>query len=147
MPVIVVGGDTDAGLAIINEMVEPGREVRAFVTDEIQGANLKKLGVKVAVGDVSDDSHVEGAASNCFTAVLIGKAATDERERSFATSVSEVLEGWATAVSSSGVRRVIWVHAGETPTAQVSESARVDPADPDLVQKVVDLDEAQTLTP
>ena len=147
MPVIVVGGDTDSGLAILDAMVEPDREVRAFVSDEIRGAALKKLGVKVAVGDVSDETHVEGAATRCFTAVLIAEAATDGRERSFAANETEVLEGWATAVATSGVRRVIWVHGGSPPETRVSESAQVDPSDPELVQKVIDLDEAQTLRP
>ena len=147
MPVIVVGADTNNGLAILDAIAEPDREVRAFVSDEIRGAALKKKGVKVAVGDVSDESHVEGAATQCFTAVLIAEAAQDDRERSFAANELEVLEGWATAVATSGVRRVIWVHDGATPETRVSESAKVDPGDPDLVQKVIDLDEAQTIKP
>ena len=71
MPVIVVGADTSKGRAVVEELVAPGREVRAFVSDPGAGAELRELGVKVALGDVSDDSHVQGACMNCFTAVLI----------------------------------------------------------------------------
>jgi len=145
MPVIVIGGDTPTGRAILERMVGPGREVRAFVSGTSQGNELRKLGVKVAVGDVSDDSHVEAASMNCFTAIMITEAANDRRERSFADSESEVLRGWATAVSVSGVSRVIWVQGGTPPDARVRETAVVDPDDPNVVQKVIDLDEAQAI--
>ncbi len=60
MPVIVVGADTPQGRAVVEGLVEPGREVRAFVSDPIVGAELRDMGVKVALGDVSDDSHIQG---------------------------------------------------------------------------------------
>ena len=145
MPVIVVGGDTPQGRAILEEMVEPDREVRAFVSNATVGGELKRLGVKVAVGDVSDESHIEGASAQCFTAVLISEAARDDRERSFAGSELEVMEGWSAAVAASGVNRVIWVHDGEPPPVAVREVAVVNPGDGDLVQKVIDLDEAQII--
>jgi putative NADH-flavin reductase len=145
MPVIVIGGDTAAGLSILEEMIEPGREVRAFVSDAAIGAELKQLGVKVAVGDVSDESHIEAASTRCFTAVLISEAARDDRERSFARTESEVMSGWSAAVAASGVSRVIWVHDGEPPPAQGREIAVVSPDDPNLVKMVVDLDEAQII--
>lgn len=145
MPVIVVGGDTPTGRAILDRMVEPSREVRAFVSDETQAVALRESGVKVALGDVSDDSHVEGAATRCFTAVLITEAARDDRERSFAPTEARVLQGWASAVAASDVSRVIWVHDGDTPPVKVRETVVVDPADPEVVQKVIDLDEAQII--
>ncbi len=145
MPVIVIGGDTTTGRAILEEMAGPGREVRAFVSRASLGAELREMGIKVAVGDVSDDSHIEAASMNCFTAIMIGKAAHDDRERSFAGSESDVLQGWASAVSASGVSRVIWVQRGTPPDAQVRETAVVDPDDPDVVRKVIDLDEAQVI--
>ena len=62
-------------------MAEPGREVRAFVSGASQGTELRQMGIKVAVGDVSDDSHIEAASMNCFTAIMIAEAAHDARER------------------------------------------------------------------
>ena len=84
MPVIVVGADTPVGLSIVSALIEPDREVRAFVTDPDVSASLKAQGVKVALGDVSDPSHVGGACLNCFSAVLVTEAARDDRERAFA---------------------------------------------------------------
>ncbi|HWL50674.1 MAG TPA: NAD(P)H-binding protein [Acidimicrobiia bacterium] len=145
MPVIVVGADTSQGRAVVKRLVEPGREVRAFVSDPDVGAELRELGVKVALGDVSDDSHVQGACMNCFTAVLITEAALDKRERSFATNERQVLEGWALAAAASGVTRVIWVHDGEPPPVRVKEVRTVSPDHPDLVAEVSALDDARFL--
>ncbi|MGH8944424.1 MAG: NAD(P)H-binding protein [Acidimicrobiia bacterium] len=145
MPVIVVGADTPKGRAVVEGLVEPGREVRAFVSDPIVGAELREMGVKVALGDVSDDSHIQGACSNCFTAVLISEAARDQRERSFAANERQVLEGWAAAAAASGVIRVIWVHDGELPPVRVREVRTVSPEHPDLVREVAALDDARFL--
>jgi len=146
MPVIVVGADTTDGQAIVEALIDPGREVRAFVTDVEVAGELRKTGVKVALGDVSDDSHIEGAVMNCFTAVLLTEAARDDRERSFGSTEQQVLEGWARAVTASGVSRVIWVHDGEVPPTGVKEAVQVSPAHPTLVDQVVTLDNARTLT-
>ena len=146
MPVIVIGADTAAGAAIVGGLVEPGREIRAFVTDAESAAALKRLGVKVAIGDVSDETHIEVAALRCFTAVLVGEAATDDRERFFASDPESVLRAWSRGISASGVRRAIWVIAGEPPSSRVAEVAVVSPGDADLVEKVVAIDDAGTLT-
>ena len=145
MPVIVVGADTQEGRALVEGLLAPGREVRAFVSDIGAAAELKQAGVKVAVGDVSDDSHVQGAALNCFTAVLVTEAARDQRERSFASAEDQVLRGWAMAAETSGVTRVIWVHDGEVPPVAAKEVRTVSPSHPSLVSEVVALDDARLL--
>lgn len=145
MPVIVVGADTPEGAVIIDRLYSPDREVRVFVTDESTGLELKKRGFKVAIGDVSDESHVEAASTRCFSAVLIGKAADDDRLRSFADNADQVLRSWANAVTNSKVRRVIWVTSRPQPEVGASEVAQVDPGDPDLAEKVYSLDEAAIL--
>ena len=109
MPVIVIGADTPLGEEITRSMLPRDGEVRAFVTDPASAAALKRLGVKVATGDVSDGSHIGGAALNCFCAVLVAAAASDERERAFATTPAEVVSAWAEGVADAGVTRVIWV--------------------------------------
>lgn len=145
MPVIVVGADTESGLKIIAALGPPGREIRAFVTNEDVAAELRRGGVKVALGDVSDESHIEAAATRCFSAILVTEAATDHRERSFASTTTQVLEGWSRAMSSAEVRRVIWVTGDEPPSVGVSEVATVDPTHPDLPSLVVALDDAQSI--
>jgi nucleoside-diphosphate-sugar epimerase len=146
MPVIVVGADTAHGRAILDGLADDRREVRAFVTDEDVGLTLKESGFKVAIGDVSDDSHIEAASTACFSAVLVTLAAQDGRERSFARTAKEVCSGWARAVEASNVTRVIWVSDAPTPETPSTETAVVSPDDPDLVGKVVALDEAQTIS-
>ena len=111
MPVIVVGADTRIGEAIISTVCRSAAEVRAFITRDTTADRLKELGVKVAIGDVSDSSHVEAAALYCFCAVLVTEAAYDERDRAFARRPDDVLAGWAEAARNAGVRRVIWVGA------------------------------------
>ena len=145
MPVIVVGADTDAGESILEELTQPGREVRVFVSDAARVDSYRSRGLKVALGDVSDDSHVWGAATRCFSAVLIAEAADDARERSFAATPEAVLEGWADAVTRAGVKRVIWVASDEPPATPGTETAIVRPDDPALASRVSELDDAQSI--
>lgn len=145
MPVIVVGADTEQGRAVVEALIEPGREVRAFVSDAGTAAELRGAGVKVALGDVSDDSHVQGASMNCFTAVLVTEAARDGRERSFASTEEQVLQGWADATAASGVTRVIWVHDGRVPQVDVDEVRVISPAHARLETEVAALDNARFL--
>lgn len=146
MPLIVVGADTRAGEAILERLDAPEREIRVFVTDEATGLRLKERGFKVATGDVSDESHIEAAALRCFSAVLIAEAATDDRERAFASSPQDVLEAWARAMSGSEVNRVIWVTEGDFPDTHADEVTCVDPTDPEFAETVIDLDEAHSIT-
>ncbi|HLF61606.1 MAG TPA: hypothetical protein VI980_10555 [Acidimicrobiia bacterium] len=145
MPAIVIGADTEAGMAIIDALAQPGREIRGFVSDPGVAAILRRRGVKVALGDVSDDSHIEGAALHCFTVVLVGEAAGDDRERSFARTEIEVLEAWGRAAVSARAHRVIWVLGGEPPVVDVPEVAQVSPTDPDFARRVAELDDARVI--
>lgn len=145
MPVIVIGADTPTGKAVVEGLVEPGREVRAFVTDVFGAEALKELGVKVAIGDVSDHTHVEAAAWRCFSAVLVGEAATDSRERAFAPDPESVYRSWARGISAAGVTRAIWIIDDAIPVSTVGETAVVSPGAPDLVERAVALDDARAL--
>ncbi len=117
MPVIVVGADTTIGTAAVDELAGRVGELRAFVTDPDHGESLKARGVKVAIGDVSDGSHVGGAALRAFCAVLIGEAAGDARERSFAGTPQAVVAAWADGLRDAGVQRIIWVGDSSMPAA------------------------------
>lgn len=90
-------------------------EVRAFVSDAIAGVRLKSLGVKVAVGDISDASHVGAAATGCFSVVAISEAAVDNRERAFASTANDLVEAWSEAIADASPQRVIWVQYPDTP--------------------------------
>lgn len=112
MPVIVVGADTPIGRVAVDALLPGAAELRAFVTDPASIDPLKARGVKVAAGDVSDGSHVGGAALNAFCAVLIEDAALDDRERSFADTPEAVVAAWAEGLRDGGVQRTIWVGDG-----------------------------------
>lgn len=142
----MVGADTTSGGTILKQLDPSAREVRVFVTDETTGLRLRERGFKVATGDVSDQSHVEAAATRCFSAVLIAEAATDDRERAFAATAREVLEGWARAMSSSDVTRVIWVTDSESPETHAREVTKVDPSEPGFAESVVAFDEAHSIS-
>jgi hypothetical protein len=146
MPIIVIGADTPEGDAILAAIAAPDREIRAFVSDPDIAAAMRSGGIKVALGDVSDDSHVEGASLGCFTAVMVEGAATDDRERSFASGREGVLDGWARAARASRVNRVIWVGGGPFPTIEGCEVAEVSPADPSYPATVATLDNAQKIS-
>lgn len=143
MPLIVVGADTPTGQLILDGVRRKG-EVRVFVTDLDKAARLRAAGLKVALGDVSDESHIEMAAWGCFSAVLVAEAASDDRERSFAADATSVLEGWARAVATAHVHRVIWVGADAPPRTRVAEVAAIS-AEGDVAARVTALDEAQRI--
>ena len=109
MPVIVIGADTPTGVAVVDAVVPNAAETRIFISDASRIDEFKEKDAKVAIGDVSDASHVEAAAMRCFCAVFVIEAASDDRERSFASDPETVVSGWAEAVRGAGIRRVIWV--------------------------------------
>ena len=109
MPTIVIGADTDLGVAIANALLGESPEVRAFVTDPEAAGTLKAMHAKVAVGDVSDAWHVAAAATNTFCAVVMAEAAVDVRDRAFADDEKAVVETWAIAIAEAGPVRAIWV--------------------------------------
>lgn len=150
MPVIVIGADTPAGESIISALLARGGEVRSFVTNPSAGAALKATGLKVAIGDLSDVSHIGTAAHHVFTAVLIEEAVADGRLFALAPDEVAVLDGWRRALQDAGVQRAIWV--GTPPAAVVDASApEVAVIDPtgrttsDLAREVADLNDRETL--
>ena len=151
MPVIVVGADTPHGAEIIDALLDREGQVRAFVTDPDTAAGLRAKKVKVALGDVSDASHVEAASTRCFSAVLLTTAAVDDRERAFARSDVAVLEGWADGIGSKGVTRAIWVtdeaHADWDPIVTTPEHVvlRLPAATEGLAAEVARLDDVAEL--
>ena len=148
MPVIVVGADSPIGGAILERLRSRQGEIRAFVSDPVVAERLRSEGgIKVALGDVTDGSHIGGAATGAFSAVLVGEAATDGRERSFAASPAAVLIQWAGAAKDAGVSRIIWV-GDEGPGVPGAETAVVETKDrspAEIADEVAELDAAATL--
>lgn len=148
MPVLVVGADTPIGASILDRLRTRDGEVRAFVSDPEVAERMRAAGgVKVALGDVSDGSHVQGAATGCFSAVLVTEASRDGRERSFAPSPDAVRGQWAGAVESAEVRRVIWVGepGPEVPSTETATVETTGRSPTDVADEVARLDEAARL--
>ena len=114
MPVLIVGADHPLGEVIARKLAAPDREVRAFISSVNSHGPLRSLGIKVAIGDLSDESHVEAAASSCFTVVFVEPALGDGRDLAFAAPEAAA-QGWANAAAGAGVKRVIWVGTGAPP--------------------------------
>ena len=152
MPVIVIGADTEIGRAVVGALSGDASELRAFVTNVDDAVSLKASGVKVAVGDVSDDGHVSGAAYRTFCAILLSEAAIDGRERSFASDSQAVVSAWGRALDQAGTTRAIWIGPEEldpTPVRDaVEQFVAVDPTGRSLaatVSDVIDLESATHL--
>ena len=146
MPILVVGADHPIGRAIVEKLVNPEREVRAFVSDTSIGAELKGLGAKVAVGDLSDESHVAAAATNCFSIAFVAPAIDDSRELAL-LAVPEVPVAWARAARDAGITRVIWV-GDRIPAFEVPEVVEVDAkalVPREIASEVARLDDLQKL--
>ena len=150
MPVLVVGADTPIGLLVMESLSERAGEIRAFVSSPDQASDLRSHGVKVALGDVSDGSHVGGAALNCFSIVFLTAAAEDHRERAFATTPNDVFSAWVEAIEMAQPRRVIWVGASGSgpPRGTIGEFAVVEVdgrSAADVAAEVAYLDDLETL--
>lgn len=152
MPVLIVGADTPIGSALTAALASRDGEVRCFVSDPRTVTELKNHSAKVAVGDVSDGSHVGAAGLNCFSLIFITEAAFDGRERSFGDNPQTVFDQWQEAIEMSGARRVIWLEEersiGSGASIRATEIAVVTTADQStrqLVERLVALDEVADL--
>lgn len=152
MPVLVIGADTVLGEAVIDALAGRGGEIRAFVTNVDAADRFRRRGVKVAVGDVSDASHIGGAGLNTYSAVLVAQATSDDRERSFAAEPEAVAAAWADGLREAGVTRAIWLEHGAAPSAAVAAAvaefvsvATDDRSPADIAADVARYDEAGTL--
>lgn len=123
MPVMVLGADHSLGEAIAMRLSAPDREIRAFVSSPEAAARLRDAGIKVAIGDLSDDGHIAAACTNCFGVVAVEPALYDERELAFA-SADEAAKAWATAAKDARITRIIWV-GGHPPAFNTPQSAVV----------------------
>ena len=143
---MVVGADHPLGETIARRLAGPDREVRAFISSASSHGPLRSVGIKVAIGDLSDESHVEAAATSCFTVVFVESALEDGRELAFAEPEAAA-RGWTTAAKSAGVKRVIWV-GDRAPALEGPEVAVValDDRSPDeIADEVAFLDDLAEL--
>lgn len=148
MPVIVLGGDSTIGRAIVHCLAGRPGEVRAFLSSPEAATTLRSHGVKIAIGDLSDDTHVRAAATGAYCAVLVTEAAYDGRAFAFGEP-DEVVEGWLRAVKEARVTRIIVVGTPRKPVSVGAPEMRVLATEgmtaDDIAHAVAALDEAQRL--
>ena len=149
MPVIIVGADTPIGIEIVAKLAENAGEVRTFITDPAFTDAFRSQNCKVAIGDVSDGSHIEIAGFEAFTAVLIAEAALDSRDRSFSTNPESTAAAWIKAVTDARIQRMIWIGTtplGEPPgVGRIPEVAFLKQSDEDTAVEVARLNELAEL--
>lgn len=146
MPVLVIGADHPLGETIAAHLAAPDREVRAFVSSVDVVPRLRERGVKVAVGDLSDEGHIGAACTHCFTAVMVEPALGDGRELAFATA-ERAAQGWAAAAAEARITRVIWV-GDNPPILATPQSAVVSPngrTSAEIAEEVAYLDDVAVL--
>lgn len=129
MPVIVVGADTQIGHAIVPALRPASGEIRLFASDADAVAGYRSF-AKVAVGDISDGTHVGGAAIGAFCAIVIAAAAHDGRERSFAATPAAVFAQWADGIGEAGVARVILIG----PPDEIPDPTGLEHLDSELIR-------------
>ena len=112
MPVLVIGADTDLGHAIVPALHPASGEIRLFASEPDPVAAYRSF-AKVAVGDISDGTHIGGAAIGAFCAIVIAAAAYDDRERHFAADADALFAQWSDGLADAGIGRVIVVGAAE----------------------------------
>ena len=108
MPVIVIGADTELGHAVVAALQPASGEIRVLASDADQ-VDRYRSAAKVAVGDISDGTHVGGAAIGAFCAIVIATSAHDDRERHFASDPEALFAQWADGLADAEIRRVIVV--------------------------------------
>ena len=126
MPVIVIGADTPVGNAVVSALKPKSGEIRVFVSDPDAAARYRTI-AKVAIGDLSDGSHVGGAAIGAFCAIAIAEAAHASRERYFADTPEAIFDQWADGLADAGVGRIIFIGATrDTAAATTLRSAAAE---------------------
>lgn len=123
MPVIVIGADTELGHAIVPALRPASGEIRLFASDADAVARYRDF-AKIAAGDISDGTHVGGAAIGAYCAIAITTAAYDERERYFASSPDELFAQWADGLADAGIERMIVVGPQPPATGPLSRVSR-----------------------
>jgi NADH dehydrogenase len=107
MPVLVTGAETGLGMAAVRALRRGGGEVRAYLDAEVAGdeqaENLRRAGVKTALGEIDDEGRLEQACEQVHTVVHCWGGPL--------TGPDQELDGVAGVLSAAlgaGVRRFVW---------------------------------------
>jgi uncharacterized protein YbjT (DUF2867 family) len=102
MPVLVTGASGFIGRHAVAAFARTSPQVRAYVRRPESAEDLRKLGAKVAVGDITDVEQLSAVMSGAHTVCHL-LPRTDE------TAEVRYLEAVVAAAAKAGVRRVLFV--------------------------------------
>ncbi len=133
MRVLVTGATGFVGSHLAEALVNQGHEIRALVRQSGDTSLLKKLGVEVAYGDITDAAAVEGAIRGCqYVYHLAAKTARSgvSKKEYYAVNV-EGTENVARAAIKANVERLVYGSSagvyGTTTRTPVDENTKPNP--------------------
>lgn len=108
MPVLVTGAEDCLGRMAVRALLRERGEVRTFLDatrgGQVEAAELREIGCKVAVGELDDEAHLESALTQVHTLVHLWGGPL----RSPGDQVQAAATVFSAALGAA-VRRVIWV--------------------------------------
>lgn len=118
--ILVVGATGQLGTAVVRELVEEGRPVRAFVREGSEHSGIARLpSVETAYGDLRDGASVEAALEGVDVVVATANAVVPRRRGDGFRAVED--EGYRRLIDESvvaGVARFVLVSIPESPLAE-----------------------------
>jgi uncharacterized protein YbjT (DUF2867 family) len=119
MPVVVTGASGFIGRLAVAAFGRTSPQVRAFVRRPEAAEELRRLGAKVAIGDITDIDQLTAVMSGAHTVCHLLPRTDQEAEIRY-------LEPVVTAAANSGVRRVLFLTCliKADPEGDISERIR-----------------------
>jgi len=116
VPVVITGASGFIGRHAVTAFARTSPQVRAYVRRPEAAEELRKLGAKVAIGDITDIDQLSAVMSGAHTVCHLLPRTDQEGEVRY-------LEPVVTAASTSGVRRVLFLTrlVNADPEGKVSE--------------------------
>jgi uncharacterized protein YbjT (DUF2867 family) len=113
--ILVVGSTGQLGTAIVRKLSDRGLPVRAFVRETSNFNAIKRDGIELVFGDLSDRNSLDAACKNVDTIIATANAALPRQKRDSFKSVDDL--GYANLIEAAkhaGVRHFIYTSALST---------------------------------
>jgi uncharacterized protein YbjT (DUF2867 family) len=78
--ILVVGATGQLGAAVVSKLAERGKAVRALVRETSDHRHLERVGVEIAVGDLTDTDSLEAACQGADAVIATANSAVPSRK-------------------------------------------------------------------